>query len=823
MTDKTKISKKQSKSTSPTKTQPKKDNPDGFDDQDVVIRDKDDDKRYFCTLCQSSGLWHNRQGHINTKGHKEAQAEQILKKSKEGLSRDIIEPENPQNNVVQDTSNLIETLTPETKAELDLSYSRFILQYRLPFNLVSPINTFTKQICRTYSNNVLKDYKVSRKTVTGASQVVSKTLKEDLHNALLTSPFSLSVDCTSDSHGNEFFAICARYLEEDNVNRPVTKLLSVLPLTTSFTGETLYTKIMEEILYDDEIRSNFVGIVTDDGGNMTGCNVGISTRLKKVFQHIIDMKDISHGLHNVFKKAYEMINLDIRNIVTGISSHFHSSSKASGLLKETLIAINMEPLEILHQSMTRFLSMRNCIQRLLDLWPGLLNYFSKYGNKTHKSYFTPENEIHLRVLSLLVNNVVDMNEYFQDDDLLYNEVFEKIKHGYVTMANIILKKAKRTMDFDQIYAIAFEKLKKDDIIAGKFNTELAELLVTGKEFEEQFLSEYESLNILLTQIDQGQKEQLALFSIKFIIMCLKQSKKRLPYSIKIMNLSQAVFFEEKYDKDKWLALKTQFPNILKSKKQKDDFATEVRNMEYSYNKIKEKIDKTDKASLLKVWKNESITYPNMYLVARAIFVLPYSSMAVERVFSALKDIKNKKRNRLTTENVEACLLGHQATRSEKFVITEAMIENYLNPNFLAKTPPNNIKTVPSASPATSTTARVPASDAETTSANSPITSADVQNAIEGVQAACIKPQPVSLDNSTLQTIAQTAIERSGISNNNTNSIMVPEIGRDQIKSESQASDEDDDDETEKMIVQFEVNTNNPLKRYASRKTEEGKI
>jgi hAT family C-terminal dimerisation region len=49
----------------------------------------------------------------------------------------------------------------------------------------------------------------------------------------------------------------------------------------------------------------------------------------------------------------------------------------------------------------------------------------------------------------------------------------------------------------------------------------------------------------------------------------------------------------------------------------------------------------------------------MAKLAKALAVLPHSSIDVERAFSALKDIKNIKRSRLTIEHQEACLLSCQ--------------------------------------------------------------------------------------------------------------------------------------------------------------------
>ena len=111
----------------------------------------------------------------------------------------------------------------------------------------------------------------------------------------------------------------------------------------------------------------------------------------------------------------------------------------------------------------------------------------------------------------------------------------------------------------------------------------------------------------------------------------------------------------------------------------DDFALEVGRMGYTYNKIKEKLrNSITKTSSLTIWKSQSELYPNVYTLVRALLVLLYTSVQVERVFSTMKNIVNIKRNRLTVENVEACLLGYQASKSESFCITDDMVNNYIS-------------------------------------------------------------------------------------------------------------------------------------------------
>ena len=558
------------------------------DEDSTVVGNKDDSKKYFCKLCNlrnssyAVGLWHNRKDHINSRSHKNAEAlnsKEIVpskdqSKNQLKTKRDESPKEGRQNESSQSIEkSQAESLTPLTKAELDLSYSKFILQYRLPFDIAKPLNAFTQQIASNYPNNVIQEHNVSRKIVAKATRSICGTLKNNLHEDLLASPFSLSIDASSDVHGNSYLAVCAKFLQQENHERPVTKLYSIFPITTSSSGETFYNILKSEILVNEAIRANFVGIVTDDGPNMTGSKMGVAALLKETYTYLVDIKDLSHGLNNVSKKAVEVVDTSVMGIVKGNSSHFHYSTKSTSILRQTLTEIGMKPLEILHLSGTRFLSLRDCLERIIELWPGLENYFKNYGNKTQKTYFSIENELYIRTLSVLVNNIADINEYFQKDSLLYNEVFQKMKHTYITIANIIIKKQERSMEFEKVFQIPFELAKNDDIKNGKYDDELKKILVTAKEFEDQFLVKYDSIKVLITKANSEKKKDISENSIKFLVMCLKQLQKKLPYSNKVLILSQSVFFEEDYDESKWLELKDHFVNIFKTKKQRDDFAT----------------------------------------------------------------------------------------------------------------------------------------------------------------------------------------------------------------------------------------------------------
>jgi len=374
------------------------------ENNDIIVQHISEEDDFWCKACHFvnspyySGLWHNCKAHLSRSSHIEA-VKKYLERNEVATTKED-KDSGKQSPKEKEINNQDQILTPTIKAELDLIYSQFILQKRLPFSLANSIHQLTQQISSKYSENVLEEYKIGRKTITSAAVSISETLKDDLFQKLKCSPFSLSFDASSDMHGHTYLAVCARFIESDNYDRPTVRLISVLPITISSTGETLYNLILKNVLISEDIRANFLGVATDDGKNMTGKDLGAASRLKTTFPHIFTFKDISHIFDNALKKGLLAIPTNIKNLITDIITHFSHSTQKSSLLMQVLQEMGMKPLEILKLSKTRWLSWGNCIERILELWLGLKQYFTVHGNLTQKEYFREENELSVRVLFL---------------------------------------------------------------------------------------------------------------------------------------------------------------------------------------------------------------------------------------------------------------------------------------------------------------------------------------------------------------------------------------------------------------------------------------
>jgi len=112
------------------------------------------------------------------------------------------------------------------------------------------------------------------------------------------------------------------------------------------------------------------------------------------------------------------------------------------------------------------------------------------------------------------------------------------------------------------------------------------------------------------------------------------------------------------------------------------FINELENLQYNFDDISSAV-KMRRVSPLETWKTLEEDYPTLCILARALFVLPCSTVDVERIFSSLKNKKNSKRNRLTVNNLEACLLTYQ-NLSRKPSFTQSQAQKPFNPKEIKK-------------------------------------------------------------------------------------------------------------------------------------------
>ena len=137
-------------------------------------------------------------------------------------------------------------------------------------------------------------------------------------------------------------------------------------------------------------------------------------------------------------------------------------------------------------------------------------------------------------------------------------------------------------------------------------------------------------------------------------------------------LADAFLLKSESDVEDLRTLSAKFSNVI-SHREFTNFKSELDVLEFHFEDTGRPIQNS--RSYIEAWKNEK-QYPLTYRLARAVQVLPCSSVPIERRFSCATDVKTIKRNNLSVESIEACLLSKQFFGNKDFYFTEEMQEKY---------------------------------------------------------------------------------------------------------------------------------------------------
>ena len=300
------------------------------------------------------------------------------------------------------------------------------------------------------------------------------------------------IDAHSDLYGGRSIAVLIRYLQTDH-DTSVVKLLSVVELGTSSTGEALYSLVQKELAgHNLDLKQNFMGICVDEGSNMISSKgAGLANRLQKDYPCLVVVKDLCHLYHNISLGALKEFPQYIIEFVKSVCSHFSQSALRKGLLREIQISRNPNktPVEVLRYNSTRWLSLYKCTERVLELWEYLAEYF-RHNDTNLFEDFNDEYHLLTHFLCLALGKIDHYNQYFQDSSLFYNQILLKIKESYTIFSQMLLNKQYVAIDFTEAFLIDFEKAN---------NSKVANV----EEFQESFLERYTIFKPILEKAIQA--------------------------------------------------------------------------------------------------------------------------------------------------------------------------------------------------------------------------------------------------------------------------------------------------------------------------------
>ena len=255
-----------------------------------------------------------------------------------------------------------------------LQFIAFLVAQRLSYSQIAQTGKFLQKLEKENSLSFLGTHYFDEEVI---SKIVSDcfrpALKEELHNNLLNSKYSLSID-TSTMVGQNICVLRAKYLkekEEDgtNLEELQNRIIAISALKDSSRGEALFEIVNEKIFMNNEIiKENLIGLTHDNANSLSGEDNGLIGLIRKERENFVfDLADPCHCVSLALKHSLKAIPAKVMNFVDNIHNYFFLPSKKAKLLR--IQEEKLRPKLLLKDFVeTRWLSLGQSLERMLKMW-----------------------------------------------------------------------------------------------------------------------------------------------------------------------------------------------------------------------------------------------------------------------------------------------------------------------------------------------------------------------------------------------------------------------------------------------------------------------
>lgn len=525
----------------------------------------------------------------------------------------------------------------------------------LPFLLMDTLCPLLSNIFP--DSQIAKNLSVKR---TKATAIINESLGEVfLHNLYdkLRKPgcfFSLVMDETTDIAVKKQCAFTVIYLESEQI---ITRFFDFIEMDAG-KAEDLYKALKETIMQKNIPFSNLVGFSSDTTNVMVGEHNSVFSLLKKDNPNIVCIKCSCHMVHLAASKACLKLPRSVEDLLRNLGSHFNRSSLRRHKFKEFQIFFQTEIHKILSPATTRWLSLKQCVDRVLEQYDPIKAYlrevvFEDPSVTTEQMLNAMENkftQLYLEFMSYTLGLLTDFNVLFQSEKpLLYKlkpeteKLLRILCSNYIDISSIRQeniftlnhKDSRKFVPLEKIYlgvhaTETFETLKQDpNVNKSDINTFLKSCLEFYIELTSNLKQRFEfedPLYDLLTIIDPVKAQSFETKSLKGIL-------NRFPVlNVNVQDLDNEWRQHALLEHDK-----------LCLSKNAEEYWPEIFKLKNAAG-------------------NE--LFPNLRKAVFFLFLLPFSNASVERVFSDLFNVKTDKRNLLSSSTIRALLAAKEGIERE---------------------------------------------------------------------------------------------------------------------------------------------------------------
>lgn len=331
--------------------------------------------------------------------------------------------------LISKNKNLTEFFKPITKKSegedrevqnFEIRLSAFFAEHNVALQIVDHLVPLLQQI--------VPDSKIIQKAVLGRQKctsiiknVLAPSVTEELVDILKENKFSILLDESTDVGLNKTMCLLMRFVHP-KIGNIHTQLLELLHLDArDCRAENLYQEFKNLLAKFDIPITNVIGMASDGASVMVGKNNSFASRLLQVCPNATVLKCVCHISAIIASKACLALPRAPEDLLRQIYTYLSSSSKRCAQLSEMQDYFNTAKQKILQASSTRWLSLQKCVERVLNNWDILKNYFRvavvedklKSAENILKELENVCTKAYLEFMKYVLNYFNSMNALFQ--------------------------------------------------------------------------------------------------------------------------------------------------------------------------------------------------------------------------------------------------------------------------------------------------------------------------------------------------------------------------------------------------------------------------
>lgn len=213
-------------------------------------------------------------------------------------------------------------------------------------------------------NEIAKQYGCARTKIAAIVKTLVRNDTDYITEIMKRSPYSLDTDGSTDMEDIKMYPIVVRSFDP-SLGRVTVMLLQICESRES-TGRAIFELLDSELKKIGIPWSNCVSFAADNAAVMQGLGKVVEAFLKAQSPHIYLVGCACHLIHLAAERASRQLSVNIEDFLVTIYYYLDKSSKRKSSLRDIQIMCDADVRNILKMSSTRWLSLGQCVNRLLQ-------------------------------------------------------------------------------------------------------------------------------------------------------------------------------------------------------------------------------------------------------------------------------------------------------------------------------------------------------------------------------------------------------------------------------------------------------------------------